>query len=325
MKAFVQDRYGPPEVLHLEEVDRPVPGEKQVLIRVRAASVNALDWHLMAAKPWLARMGRGWSKPRDRIRGVDVAGTVESVGPGVTQWKPGDAVFGTAHGTFAEYATSSDASIANKPEPLSFEQAAAVPIAAFTALEGLRDHAAVKPGQHVLINGSGGGVGTFAIQIAKWLGAHVSAATSPANLDTARSLGADEVIDYTREDVTRSGRTFDAVFDLGSTRSLTANRRVIKPGGIYLMVGALPKTGTVGFLGRMIKMKVASKFVPQRLGAFMAKAADSDLLVLRQLAQEGRLKPVIGRVYPFEQLPDAMRVLMSGQTRGKLVVSLMAS
>jgi NADPH:quinone reductase-like Zn-dependent oxidoreductase len=324
MKAIVQDRYGSADVLQLRDVDRPVPGDGQVLLRVHAASVNALDWHLLRAKPGIVRMGRGLRRPKEPIRGVDVAGTVESVGKGATRWNVGDAVFGTAAGSFAEYVVAAEGAVTRKPSSVSFDQAAAVPIAAFTALEGMRDKAAVKPGQRVLINGAGGGVGTFAIQIAKWMGAHVTATTSPANLELVRSVGADEVIDYTREDFTRSGRMFDVIFDLGSNRSLTASRRVLNPGGIYLMVGARPTMGTFGFLGRMLKVRVLSGIAKKRMGAYMARGKDEDLVVLSQLLESGKLVPVIDRRYPLEQVPEAIRYLETARARGKVVISVLA-
>jgi len=325
MRAILQDRYGSADVLQLREIDRPVPGEGQVPLRVHSASVNALDWHLMRAKPFLVRMGSGFSRPKHPVRGVDVAGTVASVGGGVTRWKLGDAVFGTATGAFAEYVVAAEGTITHKPDSITFDQAAAVPIAAFTALEGLRDKAAVKPGQLVLVNGAGGGVGTFTVQLAKWMGARVTALTSTENLERVRALGADEVLDYTHEDITRAGRTFDVVVDIGSTHSVSANRRLLNPTGVYVQVGMLPKTGTFGFLGRMLGLRVQSSFGKRRMLAYMARGRDEDLAVLRELLGSGQLAPVIDRRFPLEQVADAIRYVESGRACGKVVISVLPS
>jgi len=321
MKAVYQDRYGPADVLQIREVEKPATASGHVLVKVRAASVNALDWHTMSGKPFLARLMGGLSRPKRPIRGADVAGVVESVGEGITRWKPGDEVFGTADGSFAEYAAAAEGNVAAKPPILTFEQAAAVPIAAFTALEGMRDHGELKAGQKVLVNGAGGGVGTFAVQIAKALGAEVIATTTTQNLELIRSLGASEVIDYTADDFTRGPRRYDVIFDLGANRPLRSYRRVLSPKGTYVMVGA-PHGGSLRVVGRLLKIRLFSKLVSQRFRFFIAKGRDEDLVYLKDLLAAGKIVPVIDRTFPLSQASEAIRYVESGRAHGKVVLAV---
>jgi NADPH:quinone reductase-like Zn-dependent oxidoreductase len=320
MNAIVQEGYGSPEVLHLREIDRPAVAADSVLVRVRAASVNAMDCHLLRM-PLPGRVILGLRRPRSPIRGVDLAGQVEVVGEKVTRFKPGDEVFGTAPGTFAEYASAKEDRFAPKPPRLTFGQAAALPVAGLTALQGLRDKARVQPGQRVLIYGAGGGVGTFAVQIAKALDAHVTAVTSTRNLDLIRSLGPNEVIDYTREDFTPSGQRYDVFFDIAATRSLGDCRRVLTRNGALIGVGA-PKGNAVAVLARLLALLALSPFVSQRMLPFMAKARSDDLVVLTELIEAGKLSPVIDREYALGEVPDAMRYVASGQARAKVVINV---
>jgi NADPH:quinone reductase-like Zn-dependent oxidoreductase len=322
MKAIVYCDYGPPEVLRLETVAKPACGDDQILVRVRAASVNPLEWHFMRGTPFVARaMGMGLRKPKNTRLGVDVAGQVEAAGRNVTQFKPGDEVFGSAHGALAEYACASERGLVMKPGNLTFEEAASVPVAAVTALQGLRDQGKVKPGQRVLINGASGGVGTFAVQIAKTMGAHVTGVCSTRNVEMVRSIGADEVIDYTREDFTKSGRRYDVILDMVGSHSLLASRRAMNPGGIYVMVGG-PSGRWIAPLDRMIAAKVLSWFVSQRMGMMLAELNKEDLGILRDLLQAGKVKPVIDRTYPLSQVPEAIRYLEGGHARGKVVIAV---
>jgi NADPH:quinone reductase-like Zn-dependent oxidoreductase len=318
MKAIVQEGYGSPDVLKLRDIDQPVVGDDHVLVKVRAASVNALDWHLMHRLPHL--IGTLMRKPWSRIRGVDVAGHVERVGKNVTRFKPGDEVFGNGKGTFAEYVTTSEGRLAPKPRNLTFEQAAAIPVAGLTALQGLRDKASVQPGRRVLIYGAGGGVGTFAVQIAKSFGARVTAVSSTMNLDLLRSIGAGEVIDYTKEDFTRRGERYHVLFDIGANRSIEDCRRVLLPNGTFLMVGA-PK-GTWAILSRLLKARLLSRAGGQRIASFMARVRREDLAVLKDLAESGKLSPVIDRRYPLSEVPDAIRLVGTGAARGKVVIQV---
>ena len=317
MKAIVQDRYGSPaDVLHLEEIDKPTVDDDRVLVRIRAASVNALDWHLTGG---LGRMVLGLRRPRIGIRGVDLAGHVEAVGKNVTRWKPGDEVFGTALGTFAEYATTAEDCLVSKPRGLTFEQAAAVPVAGFTALQGLRDKARLGAGQRVLIYGAGGGVGTFTVQIAKSLGAHVTAVTRTENLDLVRSIGADELIDYNKEDFTKRERLYDVLFDIGANRSLTDCRHVLSAKGTLVLAGAGSGSGLAP-LTRILKALALSPLVRQRLVPFVAKSRQEDLVALKDLMETRKLSPVIDRQVPLSEVPDAVRYVGTGQARGKVVI-----
>jgi NADPH:quinone reductase-like Zn-dependent oxidoreductase len=316
MKAIVQERYGSPDFLALQEIDRPAVGEDQVLVAVRAASVNAADWHLMRRLPHL--IGRLAGMPASRVRGVDLAGHVAAVGGNVSRFEPGDEVFGAGLGSFAEYATSTEDRLAAKPRNLGFEEAAALPVAGCTALQGLRDTARVAAGQRVVVYGAGGGVGTFAVQIAKALGAHVTAVSCAGNLELLRSLGADEVVDYASEDFTRRGERYDVLFDLGANRSFADCRRVLAPNGRHVLAGA------PAGLGAALLQVLAVKVMPRRgarRASFMARVRHDDLVVLKQLAESGRLSPVIGRRYPLAEVPVAIRHLGTRRARGKVVIT----
>jgi NADPH:quinone reductase-like Zn-dependent oxidoreductase len=323
MKAIVRDTYGSPDVLELREIERPVVDDDGVLIRVRAASVNAYDWHALRGHPYLVRMGDGLRRPKSGTSGVDLAGIVEAVGPNVTEFKPGDEVFGERGGAFAEYVCAKVDSIARKPTNLTFEQAAAVPMAGFTALQGLRDKGRLQAGQRVLINGAAGGVGTFAVQIAKALGAHVTAVCSTRNVAMIRSIGADEVIDYTREDFTKSDQRYDLILDIASTRSLTACRHILKPDGTLVVVGAAKGNGRfIGPMIRPVEAAVISRFVSQKLLPFLAHRSKDDLIFLTGLIEAGKITPVIDRSYPLSKTPEAIRYLEAGHAQGKVVITL---
>ncbi|MCI0349135.1 MAG: NAD(P)-dependent alcohol dehydrogenase [Acidobacteriales bacterium] len=320
MKAIVYCDYGSPEVLKLEEIEKPVPDDDQVLVRVRAASVNPLDYHYMRGTPYVMRMGVGLRKPKVTRLGVDFAGTVEAVGKNVKEFKPGDDVFGGRFGTFAEYVITSER-IAKKPERLSFEQAAGVNVAAMTALQALRDHGKVQPGQKVLINGASGGVGTFAVQIAKVLGANVTGVSSTRNLELVKSLGADQVIDYTKEDYTKGSERYDVIVDNVGNHSLSENRRVLTPKGTYVMVSG-PKGRWLAPLDRVAAMMVYSKFVEQKMGMMLTQPSKSDLTFLSELMQAGKVTPVIDRRYKLSEVPQAIEYLETGRARGKVVITV---
>ncbi len=325
MKAIVYYNYGSPDVLRLEEIEKPAPKDDQVLIRVRAASVNPLDWHFMEGSPYIVRlMGVGLIKPKVAQLGVDFAGTVEAVGKNVTQFKPGDDVFGGRTGAFAEYVTASADGVVLKPSQLSFAQAASVPIAASTALQGLRDKGKIQPGQKVLINGASGGVGTFAVQIARSFGADVTGVCSTRNVDLVRSLGANQVIDYTKEDYTQSGQRYDVILDNVANHSLLENRRVLNPKGKYVLIGGggVNDGRWIGALARPLKALVLSRFVSQDMGMMLAELNKEDLTVLSNLMQAGKVKPVIDRTYTLSQIPEALRYLEEGHARGKVVIDL---
>jgi NADPH:quinone reductase-like Zn-dependent oxidoreductase len=321
MKALVQEGYGSADVLHVRDIPRPELMEGRVLVRMRAASVNALDWHSTHGGLLLEIAGKVMRQKDEPVRGVDLAGTVEAVGPNVTLFKPGDEVFGGAPASFAEYVRAREDRLLLKPRDLSFEQAASVNVAGRTALQGLRDHAQIKPGQRVLIHGAGGGVGTFAVQIAKALGAHVTAVTGPRNIDITKSIGADEVIDYTKEDVTRRPERYDAVLDIAATRSLSALRRVLVPNGIFVQVGAAKSGGFVGIFARIIGVMVRKRILRQRVTFFVAQTTPEDLVYLRSLMESGKLRPVIDRTYPLSEAREAVRYVGTGQARGKVVIT----
>ncbi len=322
MKAIVYCDYGSPDVLKVEDVARPVPNDDQVLVKVRAASINPLEWHFMRGTPYVGRlMGMGLRKPKDTRLGVDVAGRVEAVGRNVTQFKPGDEVFGSARGALAEYVCSSERGLAVKPANVTFEQAASVSVAGGTALQGLRDKGKLQPGQKVLINGASGGVGTFAVQIAKAMGAEVTGVCSTRNVALVRSLGADHVIDYTKEDFTKAGLRYDLVLDMVGNHSLLRCRRVLEPKGRYVMVGG-PKGRWIAPLDRALAAKVLSWFVSQEIGMMMANLNKKDLNVLRDLMEAGKVKPAVDRTYPLSQVSEAMRYLETGHARGKVVVTV---
>jgi NADPH:quinone reductase-like Zn-dependent oxidoreductase len=326
MKAAVYTRYGPPEVVQITDVEKPVPNDSEVLIKVRAASVNPLDWHLMRGKPYIGRLLFGLRKPKITRPGRDVAGQVEAVGRNVTQFKPGDEVFGACRGAFAEYACTSESALVMKPDNVTFEQAASVPVAAFTALQGLRDKGQIQPGQKVLINGAAGGVGTLAVQIAKWFGADVTGVCSTRNVDMVRSIGADRVIDYTQEDFTRSGQHYDLIFDLVANHPLSACRRVLNPKGIYIGAGVIGGLGgrwpMIGLLARWMTTLVLSRLVSQRFGMFMARSSKKDLTIVRELMEAGKVTPVIDRCYGLSEVPQAIQYLAEGHARGKVVITL---
>jgi NADPH:quinone reductase-like Zn-dependent oxidoreductase len=322
MKAIVYHRYGPPDVLELEEVETPVVTDDQVLVKVHAASVNPLDWHNMRGVPYLVRATGGLAKPKNTGLGADVAGRVEAVGRNVTQFQPGDEVFGMSVRTLAEYVPVSELGVVRRPANLTFEQAAAVPVAALTALQGLRDKGQIKPGQKVLVNGAAGGVGTFAVQIAKSFGADVTGVCSTRNVDLVRSIGADEVIDYTQEDFTRTGQTHDLIFDSAGYRSLSDCRRVLGPAGILVMCGAGEGRSSPRIGARMLKALLVSRFGRQQFVSFLAKRDQDDLTVLKELIEAGKVTPVIDRSYPLSEVPEAIRYLEKGHARGKVVITV---
>jgi NADPH:quinone reductase-like Zn-dependent oxidoreductase len=319
MKAIVRDRYGSPDVLQLGEVDKPALTDEGVLVRVHATSVNAYDWHMLRGKPYVARLDEGLRRPKTAILGVDVAGIAEQVGRDVTHIKPGDRVFGSRSGAFAEYVTGR--TMVPMPDGLSFEQAAAVPTAGQTALQGLRDHGRIEAGQRVLIIGAGGGVGTFAVQIAKAFGADVTATTSATKVDLVRSIGADRVIDYRREDLTGSGTRFDLILDVGGVRSLSRLRRVMAPNATVVLVAPGPGQW-VGPLARMGAARIASRVWRQPVRFFLAKPSRDDLLVLKGLIEAGKVTPVVDRAYPFTEVADAVRRVESGAAVGKVVITI---
>jgi NADPH:quinone reductase-like Zn-dependent oxidoreductase len=323
MQAITYHRYGPPDVLRLEEVADPVVGDDQVLVRVHAAAANPRDWHLMRGLPYVVRPQFGLRRPRTTRLGGDVAGRVEAVGRAVTRLRPGDEVFAdVTTGGFAERIAIPSDVVEGKPANLSFEQAAAVPLAALTALQGLRDHGRVQAGQRVLIIGASGGVGTFAVQLAKWLGAEVTGVCSTRNLDLVRSLGADEVVDYTREDFAGNGRRYDVVFQLAGTRSPSDCRRALTPRGTLTLSSGDSDGRWIGPIDRMVKAVVLSPFVPQRLGSFLARPSREDLALLRELIEAGTVTPVIDRTYPLREVPEAIRYLETGRARGKVVITV---
>jgi NADPH:quinone reductase-like Zn-dependent oxidoreductase len=321
MKAIVYHRYGPPDVLGIEDLETPTAAADEVLIRVRAASVNPLDWHYMRGTPHLLRIGTGLGKPKNPRLGVDVAGQVEAVGRSVTQLKPGDEVFGTCRGAFAEYACAPARALVVKPDNVTFEQAASAPIAGLTALQGLCKWGRIQRGQSVLINGASGGVGTFAVQMAKSFGAQVTAVCSARNADMVRSIGADQVIDYTLEDFTRSGQRYDVLLDNVGNRSLSACRRVLNPKGRYVEVGA-PDVRWTGLLGGLVTMFLLSRFVSQDMTMMLTKLNQEDLTVLHTLMKTGKVTPVIDRRYSLSEVPDAIRYLEAGHARGKVVITV---
>jgi NADPH:quinone reductase-like Zn-dependent oxidoreductase len=322
MKAIVHRCYGSPDVLEFEDIEKPAVADNEVLVRVHAASVNPLDWHFMRGSPYLIRLGSGLGTPSDASLGVDFAGTVEAVGENVKRFKPGDEVFGGKRGAFAEYvAIREDRALALKPANVTFEQAASSPIAAITALQALRDKGKIKPGQKVLINGASGGVGTFAVQIAKSFGAEVTGVCSTRNAEMVRSIGADHVFDYTQEDYTESGQRYDLIIDNVGNHSLLANRRVLEPEGIFVIVGA-PKGNWLGPLTGPVKALMLSPFVGQEFVMVFAKLRKDDLAILGDLMQTGKVTPVIDRRYPLSEVPAAIRYSEEGHARGKIVINL---
>lgn len=317
MRAFTHHRYGGPEVLELRDVEVPAVGDDQVLVRVRAASVNAADWHVMRASPAMVRLSEGFRRPRNGMVGLDAAGVVEQVGKDVTHLQVGDAVFGIRRGAFAEYVAGRH--FVAKPENLSFEEAAAVPVAGLTALQALQDKGDIASGQRVLVNGAGGGVGTFTVQIAKALGAEVTATTSGDKLELVASLGAEEVLDHSGEDVTRTG-PYDLIVDIGGGRSIGANRRALAPAGTYVLVGA--DAGSGGPMKRIAEAALRSRVLRQKVEFFVSWASTEHLLRLKELIETGDVRPVIDRTYDFREVPDAIRHLERGGVRGKIAVTV---
>lgn len=322
MKAMVQDMYGPAEVLELKDIDKPEIGDKEVRVRVRAAGVNPADWAIMSGLPYIARPAYGLRKPRNIVRGTDVAGEVEAVGASVTQFRPGDEVFGWGVGSFAEYAVASEDTLVLKPANLTFEQAAAVPMAGLVALQALRDHGNVQAGQKVLINGASGGIGTFAVQIAKSLGAEVTAVCSTPNVDLVRSIGADQVVDYTREDFTRSGKQYDFILDNVGNHSLSDLRRALAPKGTLVPNGGNFANRWFAGGGRVISAHVLSQFVSQRLRPFLMSPKQADLVVLQESIEAGRITPVIDTTFALKEARQAIDRVAGGHVRGKVAIAV---
>lgn len=320
MRALVQEGHGSADALHLRWIPRPQATEGRVIVRMRAASVNALDWHTTHGGLLLEIIGKLMRTRDEPVRGVDVAGTVVAVGPGVTRFKPGDEVFGGAVATFAEYVQAREDRLLLKPSDLPFEQAATMNVAGHTALQALRDHAQVKPGQRVLIHGAGGGVGTFTVQIAKALDAQVTAVTGPRNVDRVRSLGADLVIAHSKERISRRPERYDAVIDIAATRSISELRRVLKPEGIFVQVGASKHGGWIGIFGRIIALAVRKR-LGQRVKFFVAQSGIADLEFLLGLIAAGKLRPAIDRTYPLSEGREAVRYVGTGQARAKVVIT----
>jgi NADPH:quinone reductase-like Zn-dependent oxidoreductase len=326
MRAIVQDTYGPPEVLELRDIDRPVPGDGEVLVRVHAAGLDRGVWHVMTGLPYLIRVvvpTLGPRKPKVPVRGMDLAGRVEAVGRGVTRFQPGDEVFGwTDAGAYAQYTTAPEDHLAPKPANLGFEQAAAVPISGFAALQGLRDVGRIQAGQRVLVIGAAGGVGSFAVQLAKAFGAHVTGVASTTQLEVVRSLGADEVVDYTREDVTDGTRHWDLILDTAGHRSLSRLRRALTPQGTLVIVGSEVRGRFMGGFDRNLRAVALSRFVGQRLRMLASKPRQEDLQTLRELLEAGKLTPVVDRTFPLPETPEAIRHLLRGHVRGKVVITV---
>ncbi|MFD9619440.1 NAD(P)-dependent alcohol dehydrogenase [Streptomyces virginiae] len=322
MKAIVQDVYGPPEVLRMEEMERPVPGRREVLVRVRAAGVDQGVWHLMAGLPYAVRAVSGLRTPRSRVRGMDVAGVVEAVGPDVTRFRPGDEVYGNCSGSFAEYACAKEGSLAPKPAGLSFEQAAAVPVSACTALGAVRDSGQVKAGQRVLVLGASGGVGSFAVQVATAYGAHVTGVCSTTKTDLVRSLGADEVLDYTRQDPVDGTHRYDVILDIAGNRPISRLRRALTPRGTLAIVGGEGGGNWIGGNQRQLGAMLLTPFVGHRLRAHGTLVRSRDLEALTELIEAGSVTPAVDRIYPLAEVPDAIRYLRDGQVRGKVAIRL---
>ena len=321
MKAIVRTKYGSPDVLELREIDKPNPSDNQVLVKVHAASVNPLDWHILRGKPFLVRlMGFGFLKPKHQILGADIAGRVEAVGRNVTRFKMGDDVFGSGMGGFAEYACLREDKLVLKPAAMTFAQAAAVPVAGLTALQGLRDKGRIQPGQQVLVNGASGGVGTFAVQIAKALGAHVTGVCSGRNLEMVRSIGAESVIDYTKKDFWRSGGKYDLIVDNAAYHSIRKPLRALTPTGTYVLIGG--STSTASLLQTLILKPLFSRKAGRRVVSFMANVNKTDLAFLKEFLEAGKIVPVIDRKYSLSETPQAIRYVEEGHARGKVVITV---
>ena len=325
MKAIVSRCYGPPDALKLEDIEKPTPADDQILVKVHAAAVNPLDFHYMRGTPYIMRMDSGIGTPKNARLGVDFAGTVEAVGKNVTRFHPGDEVFGGRNGAFGEYvAVREDRNIVLKPANITFEQAASVPIAAITALQALRDKGKIQAGQKVLINGASGGVGTFAVQIAKSFGAEVTAVCSTKNLDMVRKIGADHVVDYTKDDVTQGEQHYDLIVDTVETHSLADYKRVMNPKAIYVMVGGSNDKWMVGLIGTLAYAKILSSSAGQQFSMMLAELNPDDLKIIGDLMQTGKVTPVIDRTYSLNEVPEALRYLEQGHARGKVVISVVA-
>ena len=323
MKAIVQDRYGGLETLELADIDRPVPTGDEVLVRVHAAGLDRGVWHVMAGLPYLIRfVGFGLRRPKVRVRGMDVAGTVAAVGADVTRFQPGDEVFGWADGSYAEYASAPEDHFARKPAGVGFEQAGVVPISGFAALQALRDVGQVQPGQRVLVIGAAGGVGAYAVQLAKAFGARVTGVASTTQLELVRSIGADEVVDYTREDVTDGARRWDLVVDTAGHRSLSRLRRALTPKGTLVIVGSEGRGRWLGGFDRNLRALALSGFVSQRLRMLSSKPRQADLQVLRELLEAGKLAAPVSRAYPLREVPEAIRRMVQGHGGGKIVITM---
>ena len=323
MKALVQEGTGSADVLQLRDIERPALPDDRVLVRVRAASVNAADYHTVHGGWLISVIGKVLRQTRPYpVRGIDLAGTVEAVGANVTGLRPGDEVFGVGRGTWAEYATAPARVLLPKPARLSFVEAGAVGVAAITALQGLRDHGHVRPGQRVLVYGAGGGVGTFAVQIAKALGAHVTALTGTRNIEIVRTLGTDEVLDYTTDDLARRGTRYDVILDVAATRSIGELRRMLAPGGTLVAAGAAKSGGLLGILGRLLAELFRSRVLRQRVVQYIAATRRDDLVFLAELIEAGTVRPVIERTFPLSEGREAVRYAMSGQARAKVVIEM---
>jgi NADPH:quinone reductase-like Zn-dependent oxidoreductase len=321
VKAVVRDRFGGPEVLALDEVEKPELTDDGVLVRVRAASLNLSDWYGMTGRPYVGRVSMGLRRPKERLLGTDFAGTAEAVGKDVTHIRPGDEVFGARSGALAEYVCVKNA-VALKPANVTFEEAAAVPVAATTALQGLRDKGELESGQKVLIHGASGGVGTFAVSIARALGAEVTAVCGPANVDIARSLGADHVVDYTKEDCTRSERRYDLLLDVKGGRSWLDCKRVLEDGGIFVAVGGPRSNRLLGPLGGVIRLRLRAIGGNRKVVFFIAKLTRDDMELLRELLEAGKVKPVVDRSFELSEIADAFAYMGEGHPRGKIVVTI---
>jgi NADPH:quinone reductase-like Zn-dependent oxidoreductase len=324
MKAVVYDEYGSSDVLDLRDVDQPVVEDNEVLVRVHAASVNPYDWHFLTGLPYFMRLQAGLLKPKGAtVLGADMAGRVEAVGDNVTRFRPGDEVFADVEtGGCAEYIAFTEELLGLKPANLTFEQAAAVPLAALTALQGLRDHGQIRSGQKVLINGASGGVGTFAVQLAASFGAEVTGVCSTRNVDMVRSIGADHIIDYTQEDFTQGAQRYDLMFDLVGNRSPSGCRRVLNPEGVYVASFGQPEHRWLGPLAQLLRMLVVSRFVSQKMVLFTAHPSREDLQFLTELIEAGKVTPVVDRTYPLSETPEAIRYLEKGHTQGKIVITV---
>ena len=323
MRAVVRDSFGSPDILEIRDVEKPTPADDEVLVEVRAASVNLAEWYGIAGRPWIARPSVGLRKPRTTRLGVDFAGIVEAVGKDVTLFRPGDDVFGGRDGAFAEYVcVREERAVVPKPDNVTFEQAAGVAIAGITALQGLRDKGGLQPGHKVLINGASGGVGTFAVQIAKVLGADVTGVCSTGNVDAARSLGADRVVDYTRDDFTRGDERYDLVLDIAGSRRWSELKRVLAPDATVVVVGGQKGTRLLGPLSHLIKLRLASVRSSQKVVFFIAQINKADMEVLRDLLETGKVTPVVDRSYELSRIADALDYLGLGHARGKIVVTM---